>query len=233
MPIDLVAQIARAGEQIIAGPAADIADELNRQLNQILGWPYRAGSGSAFDREGLTTAPFGSLIFTRVHGAQVSDEGPVNVEADRLACVIDVMHTLDLDGLRQAYARIAQAKTLKKSPAAQGVMQTTITYGVIFAVAASIPIEHLAHELDQLNWQTPDAQWPDMVVVASRALITYAAQFPGEPTISGQWMPPAEGTLAAYVPAIYVVMIIKPSDGYGNGHPLQPRTRCRCPCSEA
>ena len=93
-------------------------------------------------------------------------------------------------------------------------MHTTITFGVIFAVAAAVPLEHLADELARLNRQTPDAQWPDMVVVASRGLIGYAVQFPGEPTISGQWMPPAEGALANYVPATYVVMIIKPSGGY-------------------
>jgi hypothetical protein len=149
-----------------------------------------------------------------VQGAKESDEGSMGIEADRLACAIDVTHALDLQTFREAYARIAQAKTLKKSPAAQGVMQTTITYGVIFAVAASVPLEHLADELDRLNRQTPNAQWPDMVVVASQGLITYAAQFPGEPTISGQWMPPAEGALAAYVPAIFVVMIIKPGGVY-------------------
>jgi hypothetical protein len=32
MSTDLVAQIARAGEQIIAAPPSGIADELNRQL---------------------------------------------------------------------------------------------------------------------------------------------------------------------------------------------------------
>ena len=106
---------------------------------------------------------------------------------------------------------VAQAKTLKKSPAAKGVMHTTITYGVIFAVAAAGPLEELADELDRLNRQTPSAQWVDTVVVAERGVLSYAVQFPGEPTISGQWMPPAEGALASYVPAIYVVMIIKAS----------------------
>ena len=39
-------------------------------------------------------------------------------------------------------------------------------------------------------------------------------QFPGEAAVSGQWLPPAEGALANYVPATYIVMIIKPSGGY-------------------
>lgn len=214
MSTDFVAQIARTGEQIIAAPASGIGDELNRQLNQVLGWPFRAASGTAFDREGLATAPFDTLIFTRVQGAAVPDGQAGNIDADRLACAIDVTQTLDLDGLRQAYARIVQAKTLKKWPAARDVTHTTITFGVIFAVAATVPLERLADELDRLNRQTPDAHWPDMVVVASHGLISYAVQFPGEAAVSGQWLPPADGALANYVPATYIVMIIKPSGGY-------------------
>ena len=214
MSTDLAAQISRAGQQIIAAPASGIADELNRQLNQVFGWPFQAATGTAFDREGQTTAPFGSVIFTRVQGTEMSEGQPVNVAADRLACAIDVTRTLDLEGLRRAYARIAQAKTLKKSPAARDVIHTTITLGVIFAVEAAVPLEQLADELDRLNRQTPDVYWPDLVVVASYGLISYAVQFAGEPTISGQWMPPAEGALSNYVPATYVVMVIKASGGH-------------------
>jgi hypothetical protein len=139
-----------------------------------------------------------------VQGAEIPEGQAVNIDADRLACAIDVTQTLDLDGLRRAYERIVQAKTLKKSPAARDVTHTTITFGVIFAVAATVPLEHLADELDRLNRQTPDAHWPDMVVVASHGLISYAVQFPGEAAVSGQWLPPADGALANYVPATYI-----------------------------
>lgn len=214
MPNTPADEFSRIGQQIIAAPASGIADELNKQLHQVLGWPFRAAGGTAFDSEGQTTAPFGTVIFTRMQGTEMPEGQPVSVPADTLACAIDVTRTLDLEGLRQAYARIAQAKTLKKSPAARDATHTTITFGVIFAVEATVPLEHLADELDRLNRQTPDANWPDMVVVASHGLIGYAVQFPGEPTISGQWMPPAEEALANYVPATYIVMIIKPSGSY-------------------
>jgi len=220
MSTDLVAQIARAGEQITATPGPGIADELNRHLNQLLRSPFQAASGTAFDGDGLRTAPFGCLIFTRVQGAETLDGWAVNINADRLACAIDVTHTLDLIGLRQAYARIAHAKTLKKSPAARNVTHTTITFGVIFAVAAAVPLEQLADELDRLNRQTPAAHWPDMVVSAPYGLISYAVQFPGE-ALSGQWLPPAERALANYVPATYIVMIIKPSLGHTFNQPRQ------------
>lgn len=214
MSADIVTQIARAGAQIVAAPASDIADELNSQLNQVLGWPFQAASGTAFDCDGLTTAPLGTLIFTRVQGRGIPESQPVKIDADRLACAIDVTHSLDLEGFRQAYARIAQAKALKKSPAALDVTHTTITFGVIFAGTAAVPLEHLADELDRLNRQTPNPNWPDMVVIASRGLISYAVQFPGEAAVSGQWLPPAVGALANYVPATYIVMIITPAGGY-------------------
>jgi hypothetical protein len=213
LPIELANEFHRAGQKIAAAPETSISVELNDQLNRVLGWPFMAASGTAFDADGQGTGAFASLIFTRAQGEN-PQYGPVNIVADRVACVLDVSHTLDLEGLRSAYRRVALAKKLKKSPAAKGILHTTITFGVIFAVTAALPLERLADELDRLNQQTPNAHWPDMVVVASLGLISYAVQFPGEPAISGEFLPPAEGALANYIPAIYVVMIIKPAGGY-------------------
>jgi hypothetical protein len=44
MSTDLVAQIARAGQRIMTAPVSGIADELNRQLNELLGWPLGVAS---------------------------------------------------------------------------------------------------------------------------------------------------------------------------------------------
>ncbi len=211
MIAESAAKIARAGQQISASTATDFADELNRQLNNILGWPFQAAGGTASDNQGNTTQAFSSLIFTRVQGAEWIEGQTVNIPSNTLACAIDVAHTINVEGLRQAYERIAQVKTLKKSATARDILQTTITFGVIFAVEAAVPLEQLADELDRLNRQTSHVHWADMLVVASHGVVSYAVQFPGEPSISGQWMPPAEGALTKYIPAVYVVMIIKPS----------------------
>jgi hypothetical protein len=108
---------------------------------------------------------------------------------DRLGQSLVVRH-INFPGrerdLYAAYARVAQTKTLKKSSAARDVTHTTITLGVILAVEAAVPLEQLADELDRLNRQTPDTQWTDMVVVASHGLISYAVQFPGDPTEGDQ-----------------------------------------------
>lgn len=213
MSFELAEKFLKAGQDIISAPVSAVAIELNRQLNKVLGWPFRAATGAAFDKEGQTTTQFGTLIFTCAEGKETPDAS-VSVAADTLACVVEVTHTLDLMGLREAYARVVHAKALKKTPVAVGVPRTTITFGVIFAVVADAPLEQFADELDRLNRQTPSTHWPDMVVVASHGLITYAVQFPGELSISAQWMPPAEGALVNYIPAVYVVMVIKPSGSY-------------------
>jgi hypothetical protein len=207
-------EFCRAAQQIIAAPEAGLHKEINMQLNRLLGWPFRAASGVAYDNHGITTTSFGTLIFTRMQGTEITEAQPVTIAADTLACAIDVTRTIDLDSLRRAYKAIVQAKMLKKSPPPQEVIHTTITFGVIFAVDTAVPLECLADELHRLNQQTPSAYWPDMVVVASHGLISYAVQFPGELTISGRFLPPAEGALTNHVPAIYVVMIITTGGRY-------------------
>jgi hypothetical protein len=215
LSIELAEEFHSSGQQIAAAPEASTSQELNDQLKRALGWPFAVARGAAYDANRQATAPFASIIFTRAHGEEEIPEGePVNIAADRLACVIDVSHTLDLEGLRSAYQRVVRAKTLHKSPAAKDIVHTTITFGIVFAVTTTVPLERLAEELDRLNQQTPNAHWPDMVVVLAHGLITYAVQFPGEPTISGGFLPPAEGVLANYVPAIYIVMIVKPGGDY-------------------
>jgi hypothetical protein len=73
MSADLVAQIARAGGQIIAAPASGIADELNRQLNQVLaGRSRRRAALRSTARVNNRAVRHGALIFTRVQGAHVT-----------------------------------------------------------------------------------------------------------------------------------------------------------------
>jgi len=69
-------------------------------------------------------------------------------------------------------------------------------------------MEALADELQRLNAQTPAREWPDMVVVADTGTINYAGQFPGDGEM-GLFLPPAEGALANYTPAMYIVMTMK------------------------
>jgi hypothetical protein len=193
-----------AGQELAAASGTGIAVALNQILNRSLGWPFRAATGQVVDLQGQKTETFGTLIYTT--SEKDSPVEPVEITADALACVVDVSETLDLASFRSAYERIDQVKRLKKSPAPEmkGVPHTTITLGIIFTAQTSVPVEALAEELDRLNSQTPSTQWPDMVVVQSKATINYAVQFPGE-KLSGDFLPPAEGAFTSGVPAMYIV----------------------------
>jgi hypothetical protein len=69
----------------------------------------------------------------------------------------------------------------------------------------------VAEELERLNAQSPSREWPDMIAVASTGAIHYAVQFPGELSVAGDYLPPAEDPLSNYVPAMYVVLVMSPT----------------------
>jgi len=202
-----------AGQELVDASGSSIASVLNQILNRFLGWPFKAATGSAVDSQGQRTETFDTLVYTTSSNESVPR--PVEVPADVLACVIDVSETMDLARFRAAYERISWAKKLRKAaaPYTKDIPHTTMTLGIIFATKASVSVEVLAEELNRLNGQTPSAQWPDMVVVLSKGTINYAVQFPGETTI-GDFLPPAEGALASYIPPIYIVAVMTPTREY-------------------
>lgn len=202
-----------AGREVVATTGSTIPAVLNQVLNRFLCWPLRAGTGSASDCESRSTETFGTIIFTAPSADSV--EGPIEVSADALGCVIDVFQDMDLEQFHAAYERIACAKRLHKTPAPRvsGVPHTTVTLGVICANQTVVPLETLAEELDKLNGNTPSVQWPDMVVVLSQGIINYAVQFPGE-NISGDFLPPAEGATEAFTPPMYIITVMRPTGTY-------------------
>ena len=197
------------GQKLVASTGS-LPDALNETLNQLLGWPFRAARGFARDGEGQKTDIFGTLVYTASQSQPPSETA--NVNADNLACVIDVTESMGVEQLRAAYERVACAKRLKKTPAPHisGASYTTVTLGIIFTSDATVPVETLAEELDRLNTQHPDREWTDMVVVLSKATINYAVQFPGE-NVMGDFLPPAEGATDRYSAPVYVIIIIKPT----------------------
>lgn len=202
-------EVREAGLHVAAATGAALDGILNVSIEQFLGWPYRTASGRILDRDGSRTQAFSTIIYTAPGGSAATVGA---IPADTAAAVIDASESMDLDSFRAAYARIAFAKRLKKSPAPrlEDTPSTTVTLGVIFAQRSGVPLERFAAELERLNAQTPSREWPDMVVVASIGSINYAVQFPGE-SVSSDFLPPAEGALANYTPAMYVVMVMRPA----------------------
>lgn len=201
-----------AGQKLSTASGPDIADALNQSLNSLLPFQFKASPGSMLDSQGQRTCTFATLIRTT---SKNSGAHSIEVPAAASACAIDVSETMDLDCLRAAYARIADAKILKKPsiPRRDGIDQTTVTLGIIFAMDASVPLEALAKEMERLNGQTPSGQWVDMVVILSKGVINYGVQFPGD-GISGDLLPPAEGALTSASPPIYVIILIHPTGKY-------------------
>ncbi len=199
--------VENAGRKVVGPKEANLSEQLSAALTEFIGWPHKIAPGRAVDREGSAGGPFASIIYVAPHGGK---EDLNALPADAVGAVIDARETADLDMLRASYARITQAKRLKKTPAplTDGVPTTTVTLGIIFALRSSLPLEELAEELQRLNAGTPAREWPDMVVVADTGAVNYAGQFPGEGEM-GLFLPPADGALANYTPPMYVGMVMK------------------------
>jgi hypothetical protein len=206
-------EVCEAGQEVAAATGADLSDILNGALGRFLGWPLRVTSGCVVDREGIKTETFASVIYAAPEGSAV--QNPDAIPSDAVGAIIDACETMDLEKFRAAYRRIAQAKRLKKTaaPHLNGIPITTVTLGIIFAQRLALPLEHFVEELERLNTQTPSREWPDMVVVALTGVINYAVQFPGE-SVSGDFLPPAEGAPANYTPPMYVIIVMRPTGAY-------------------
>ena len=209
MPI--ASDVRETGRQIAAAGPETLPSVLRAGIERHVGWPYKVVSASVIDRDGAVSDAFAAVIYTDGAGSTSSTVAPTQVPADAAAAVIDVTDSLTIEAFRVAYARIARAKRLRKSPAPLLETPTTnVTLGIIFARISASPLEIFAEELERLNAQTQSREWPDFVVVAATGAIQYAAQFPGEP-LGADYLPPAEGALRNYIPAVYVVITVRPT----------------------
>lgn len=202
----------QSAQQFIAAPPAALADALNTLVGTFVGWPFTVAPGFVVDEGGNRSDVFACVIHTMPAGK----DGTGGFPADGVAAVIDASENLGLEDLRAAYARIAQAKRLRKKPTPRvpGAMPTTtVTLGIVLAQRSELPLETLGEELDRLNAAAPGRERPDMLVIASTGVINYGVQFPGE-SVTGDFLPPGEGALEAYTPPMYIVMVMRPSGDF-------------------
>lgn len=199
--------VSAAGQQVSDTAPEEIGDALSAALNRFIGNRFIAGRGQIVDLAGVASEQFASVVHTNP-----AVEGPIAAPSDSVAAVIDVHDDLTLDHLRQSYGRIANAKSLTKTPVPQGETRTNITLGVVWARRTALPLETITDEIALLNQRTPGTRWPDMIVVGTTT-INYAVQFPGE-SLSGDYLPPAEGATATSAPAVYVVAVMRPTGAF-------------------
>lgn len=200
-----------SGNAIAAAIDEQLVGAVATEISRFAGSPYRMSAGRIIDLDGATAEPRGVVVHV---GGDDANDGK-SIPADRVAAVIEVVDVLDIEALRASYGRVAAAKRLKKSPPPdiKNAFVTTVTMGLIFARSSAVPLELLAEDLQRLNAETPDREWPEMVVVNSVGNIQYGAQFPGEGITAGM-LPPAEGVLNKYVPAVYMVMTMMASGAF-------------------
>jgi hypothetical protein len=210
----LAQEVYHAGQELASAAERSLPDVLNRVLGCFLGWPYRVTSSCVTDQDGNRAERFAAVVYAAPEGVAIPESGAV--PAGAAAVVIDACEELDLEWLRAAYGRIAQAKRLRKSAAPHlgGPPSTNVTLGIIFALRSGLPLDDLAEELNRLNVETPGGEWPNMLAVGSTGAITYSVQFPGEASFSGDWLFPAEGELADGVPPMCIVAVMRPTGAH-------------------
>jgi hypothetical protein len=213
MSSDLSQEVHDYAQRVTTASGATLAVALNDFIGRFVGWPFKGEPGFVQDHAGNKTEAFTSVIYTA--SAKATGSGADGFPADAVAAVVDACECLDLEQLRAAYGRIAQAKRLSKSraPRVQGVPITTVILGIIFALRSELTLEALGDEVDRMNLGIPGGERTDMIVVAPTGAVHYAVQFPGE-GISGDFLPPGDGALEAYTPPMYIVMVIRPTGAY-------------------
>jgi hypothetical protein len=212
--MDASEEVHHSAQAVITEPAASFADALSTFIAKFVGWPFSTARGFVIDEDGNRTDSFACVIHTTPATKGGPDAG--GFPADGVAAVIDAIENLDLESLRLAFARIAQAKRLKKKPAprvAGAPPTTTVTLGILLGQRSDVPLETLGEELDRLNAAAPGRERLDMLVVASTGVINYGVQFPSE-SVTGDFLPPGEGALEAYTPPMYIVMVMRPSGDF-------------------
>ena len=210
----LATEVYDAGQELVAATELTLDCVLNRVLRRFLGRPYRVTSASVVDEGGDRTERFASVIHVAPEGAVAAESTPIPV--DTVAAVIDACESLDLDGFRRAYTRVAQAKALTKSAASRPEVpwSTNVTLGIILALGSDLPLDDVAEELVHLNAQTPSGEWPNVIAVASSGAISYMIQFPGDSSFDADFLLPSEGKLPGPVPPMYIAVVMRPTGAH-------------------
>jgi len=201
LPLSISERV-RADGLALANSKEPLPTTLTGVLNNYLGSKFVADAGSIVGPQALD---FSAIIHT-------TQSPPPAFQPQDVACVIELVESLDLTSLADAYAKVAAAKALvKPSPwKADKEVRTDRTLGIILARFSTASMDVLAEQLDRLNQQTPSSSWPDMVAVLGVGTINYAVQFPGGGVV-GDHMPPAADTTGARRPPMYIVMALKPA----------------------
>lgn len=200
-------QLHDVAQAIFSTPGINPAEALNRVLAPYIG-SFKSISAPIIDVDGNQTDTFASVLYL---GIDVPQDSPV--PADNVAVVIDVHERLNVQDFPSAFQRIRRMKSLKREKSIGSPEDVGIPFGVIFIMHSDMTLEGISEGLRRLNQDTPSEQWPDMVVLFTKGLISYAVQFPGDDSINTFFLS-AKRNVPGSIPAMFILRTIRPAGAY-------------------
>ncbi len=206
MKTNLSQELHDAVQKASAAAGGISAADVNGIIRSYAG-AFKVQQGRIIDSKGTETEPFASVIY-------LSEEavGAAAIPVEKVAAVIDFHQKIDLAGFRAAYERLRKMKSLENDTTGKPGHDIGIPFGVLFVVESDLTLEDMNNELEALCQKTPSEHWPDVVVLSSKGLINYAAQFPGENP--GDYFLSAARFVENSVPPFYVLRVIRPAGAY-------------------
>lgn len=205
LQIDCEALIAEAA-QIFGDIALPIQEGINRLLQPYIG-PFKAETASIITLDGHKTKNYSTVIHN------YNCEKLLLVPIDSVAVVIDAYEDLTIEILQQAYQRIEQIKSVKKTdragPPSGDVAMTT---SMIVARNSNLTLEQISTKINQLNDSVPSHRWPDAVVVLNKGIVNYTAHVPGRDSTGDFFLPSESTSQKSPVPSIHVQKTIRPGN---------------------
>jgi hypothetical protein len=142
--------------------------------------PKRFGIGSGFiiDQHDALSKQTDVVIYDAINCPvyRASEDAGI-FPSDNVAAIVEVKAKLDKERLIESYENIAAAKSLAKTkPAELPILQTTQTFGCVFAFESSLTLRTLAEHYAAIVRDKGLGRHIDEIVVLDRGLITLAGK---------------------------------------------------------
>jgi hypothetical protein len=162
--------------------------------------------GSVLDRDGQCLLEDCVVV----HDAE-SPASP-SVPLDTVAFVVECHDALELDMLAGLYERTLALKLAhKERTPATPVQAYEMTTTVVVARDTAHTLDEIAAAMARLNATTASQQWPDMIAVLSKGVISYTALLPGAATSGMYFLAAKEFDGPAHTSPMTVQLLARPA----------------------
>lgn len=188
-----------------APPQPPLPEILVSNLAPLLG-ALRIDVASVLDRDGRLLLEDCVVI----HDAEAPTSS--SVALDSVALVAECHDYLDLDMLPAVYERtLALKMATKERASATPVPAYEMTTTVVVVRDAANTLDEIAAAMARLNSATASQQWPDMIAVLSKGVISYTAHLPGASTSGMYFLAAKEFAGPAQASPMSVSLLVRPA----------------------